>query len=138
MSNVLYKCPTCGSRMFGAPGGTKLHCPHHPDTLYIQVEQYVGPNFEFVDPDQGRGHTATGVLTDPTLKNITTVRKTVREEVSDQEVKERLRRRYEELYKERPDMRWGPNKLRRLVTIKEEELEAKVKAEFEDKKALEG
>lgn len=68
MSNVLYRCPFgmetveddegivtnifhCGSKLFAAPGRTKVQCHRHPDTYYIQVEQASGPDFLFVDED---------------------------------------------------------------------------------------
>lgn len=27
MTNVEYRCPTCGTRLFAAPGGTRIRCP---------------------------------------------------------------------------------------------------------------
>lgn len=134
MSNVEYKCPECGSRLFAAPGGTNLHCPRHSDTKYVQVEEYHGPNFEYVDPAQGKGSKATGIQTDPGLMNIKTVNKKVRVEESDENILRRLRNRYTTLYNERPDMRWGIPRLRGYVAEREKELEAKTKAEFEAKK----
>lgn len=52
MSNVEYRCPICQARLFAAPGGTKLKCPRHTEQLFMQVEEYDGPDFLYVD-EQG-------------------------------------------------------------------------------------
>lgn len=49
MSNVEYRCPICQSRLFAAPGGTKLKCPRHTEQVYVQVEAYDGPDFLYID-----------------------------------------------------------------------------------------
>lgn len=47
--NVLYLCPECGSRLFAAPGGTKLHCAKHTEAIMEQAEEYTGPDFLNID-----------------------------------------------------------------------------------------
>jgi len=51
MSNVLYTCghEGCGSRLFAAPGGTKLKCRHHPEDGYIQREDAAGNLFLYTE-----------------------------------------------------------------------------------------
>lgn len=51
MSNVLYTCghEGCGSRLFAAPGGTKLKCRHHPEDGYIQREDAAGNLFTYTE-----------------------------------------------------------------------------------------
>lgn len=86
MSNVEYRClepikqgvkgrsghyehegeVVCGSKVFAAPGGTRLTCPQHTRT-YTQVEEFNGPLFEYID-DQGKvHHRVTGVRGDAVL-----------------------------------------------------------------------
>lgn len=57
MSNVLYRCPECGDRVFAIPNQTNLkYCPRHPDAVYEQQEQYAGADFL----NEGGKHINTG------------------------------------------------------------------------------
>jgi hypothetical protein len=138
MSNVLYVCPdeNCGARLFDAPkpGGigskNKMKCHVHTELNYVQAEDYEGPDFGYVDPDQGKV-AGTGVRTDPALRNVKTVNKVVKErEKSHSERMAFLRDRYHKLYGKLPDMRLGEKKLTMYVAKKEEENNAAVRAEF--------
>lgn len=96
MTNVLYKCPQCGSRLFAAPGGTRMRCPRH-DMPYEQQEEFQGKDFSFID-EKGITHHSN-----PDEVALATM--------STSKAKEYLRNRYESITGKRPDLRWGPETL---------------------------
>lgn len=116
MSNVLYMCPKCGARLFAAPGGTPIHCPNHPDQLFIQQEEYGGPSFA-QKPDD----TIDGVMThgiDPSSTHVIHASVESHEMTSD-ELRDFYREQYERVAGVRPDMRWGNDRLKEEIEAAE-------------------
>lgn len=150
MSNVEYRCPTrfktgCGSKMFGAPGGTRLKCTRH-DVLYEQTEFYAGASFEFIEDDNGKSRTgtATHVRTHQPTSDFPDILKNIKDApvvnvhvVEDAKViTARLRQRYYDLYHNKADKRWGDKRLRSEITRKEQELEVESQRKSAEAKAL--
>lgn len=140
MSNVEYRCPAivnpktgqkCGIRLFAPPGGTPHHCPNHPDTVYVQTEEYQGPNFDFkaegeVDPKK------TGVITYGAEHVTPRVVDVQPPNMTDDELLVWYREQYLRVTSKRPDMRWGLDTIKANLTTWEEEHTPPPEATTED------
>lgn len=97
MSNVEYRCPTCRSRLFAAPGGTRMRCPRC-DQVYQQNEFPGGVDrFNFKD-EKGEEHVANEWE-----------RKV--DSMDDQEKRDFLREEYQRLTGSKADGRLGADSL---------------------------
>jgi hypothetical protein len=101
MTNVLYVCPDCGSRLFAPPGGTKLKCVRDPETFYEQIEASQGDEYNYVD-ESGKPASRVGQTPPNTTANDNLIQ---------------LREKYEAVTGHRADLRWKAPRL-------EEEIEA--------------
>lgn len=108
--NVEYRCPDCGGRLFAPPGGTKLHCPRHQESIYIEVEEYHGPDFLNVD-EEGRTKSKDVILPGNTRQSKEAEHPV--EVPADVELG-LYRAMYEDLTGEQVDKRWS------VATIKEQ------------------
>lgn len=97
MSNVEYKCPVCGSRLFAIPGGTRLRCPKD-DVPYEQTEFLPGADrFNFKD-DKGKVHVANEFE-----RNV--------KAMSDKDAKQYMREEWRKLTGSSADGRWSNDTL---------------------------
>jgi predicted ATP-dependent Lon-type protease len=97
------------------------------------VEQYEGPNFEYVDPREGKGKGATHVQTGG-VQSIKTVTKEPEIKADNPEkVLEYLRDRYRMLFDAEADKRLGIPRLRTLVKAEEQRREEAEKAKSQAK-----
>lgn len=107
MSNVLYLCPErestgCSSRLFDAPGGTKIRCHLHPDKVMEQAEEWLGATYAYTDPGAGKVPVQMGSEIDQPLRDTSKPADPV--ETEEQKV-ERLREEFKELTGDYPDRR---------------------------------
>lgn len=112
--NVEYRCPDCGGRLFAPPGGTKLHCPRHTESIYIEVEEYHGPDFLHID-EEGKTQSKDLILAGNArdVPGETSVPEVVVVSPEDMEL-EAYRTMYESLTNSPVDKRWN------VATIQEE------------------
>lgn len=123
--NVLYQCPECGSRLFAAPGGTKLKCAQHTESVMEQMEEYNGPDFLNVDE---KGKTKSKDIILPGNGRVTAGGGSVEFNAGDLPADSELpmlRELYEEIAGVPCDRRWS------VVTIKEQIKEAAQHANIE-------
>lgn len=119
MSNILYLCPICKSRLF-APASLPIYkCFIHTDTMMEPAEEYKGPNFEYKDVDEVNPG-KTGVLTHGAFdehgkSNITVVRDTPPEPISKEQELKQLRETYERIAQRPADKRLGIQSLRNEI-----------------------
>lgn len=129
--NVEYKCPECGSRLFAVPKGTpgwiQYKCRLHTDTNMEQVEEFLGPNFAYVDEDE-INPSKTGVQTiGTTASRITPAEEVVKKLLSPEDAAkaelEHLRRMYGQVTAgKKPHSQWKAPRLRKEIESEEAKL----------------
>jgi len=138
MSNVEYRCPICGHRGFFPPNQPIYKCYFHTDTVMVQHEKYVGPNFAFKDEDEVNPE-KTGVFTEGAVlqsgkTTINVVRDKAPEPLTEEEQLKQLRDFYYRLTEDPPDKRWGIPRLRK--EIEDQEHKAEIALEMQEAEAL--
>lgn len=126
MTAVLYTCPigdeNCG-RFFLSPGGTSIHCRHHPEERLIQREHFGGADSMFVDESgktKSQGHIVTaGVETTPAQKFADPPAPTAT--VPEEQILRDLRAEYELVSGYKADKRWKEQRLRDEIAYEKEE-----------------
>lgn len=133
MSNVEYRCPIegCGNRLFAPAGGTSIKCHRHTDTVYEQVEEYHGPNFEY-KPEGDTDPAKTGIATEGT-RGIKSVNVQIDTSMSDNETRTFLREQYRRVSGgEKPDFRWGNSRLKEEIEAWEQYNAEQAKSQEEE------
>lgn len=108
--NVEYRCPTCGARGFFKPGGTKIHCPRHPDTLFEQVEEAKGPDFLNIGLD-GKTESQDKILPG----NVRQAPEPGEQPIPANAELILMRNLYQQLTDEVPDGRWSAETIKSLI-----------------------
>lgn len=126
MSNVEYRCPICGSRLFAEPDMPIYKCRTHTDTIMEQAEVFAGPNFQYKEEGEVNPR-KTGILTegafDETGRSAITpvITKPVPKTLSPEEELKQLREMWERVFEEPADKRYGPARLRKEIEQAEED-----------------
>ena len=111
MSNVLYQCPVCKGRLFAPPGGTPIKCHVHTEYNYVQVEEYVGPNFKF-----SQEGATEGIRTPGTDHLVPVDRKLETPTLSEDDLKAMYQDQFRRVSNGvEPDKRWGIDRLRKEI-----------------------
>ena len=126
--NVEYRCPECGSRLAAAPGGTTRPCVKDPaHGIYIQVEDYNGPDFFNID-DQGNTRSQGHVQTGGVQRLPVAAYHKPKPSVEESEDLDQARARYIRETGLRPDGRWGVERVRNEIKTYQRTRQEDIKA----------
>lgn len=129
--NVEWRCPDCGSRGFfppkGTPGWLPYKCRLHTDTLMVQIENFEGPNFAYLDEDEVNpdktGVQTLGVNPSRVTPSADVVKELLDPEAAKQVELEHLRDMYKQVTTGKPPhSQWGAPRLRKEIEQEEQRL----------------